>query len=162
MVLAAAGIHPTTGTGLDRLVTIILQDDGLRARIDPAEIHGGAAAANAMNEIIVEGIRALGIGNDGLITAADVRDVSDHIRTHHADKFIQLHGDDEDGVETGFHLVQGDGASGILFGSNAVNQVADALYHLVFGYDGNNIINEDGNRNASLAKLASKLLLASW
>ena len=42
MVLAAAGIHPTTGTGLDRLVTIILQDDGLRARIDPAEIHGGA------------------------------------------------------------------------------------------------------------------------
>ena len=154
MVLAAAGIHPTTGTGLDRLVTIILQDDGLRARIDPAEIHGGAAAANAMNEIIVEGIRALGIGNDGLITAADVRDLSDHIRTHHADKFIQLHGDDEDGVETGFHLVQGDGASGILFGSNAVNQVADGLYHLVFGYDGNNIINEDGNRNASLAKLA--------
>ena len=44
-----------------------------------------------------------------------------------------LHGDDEDGEETGFHLVQNDGAKTRLFGDeNAIDTVADGIYHLGF------------------------------
>ncbi len=57
--------------------------------------------------------------------------------------------------ETGFHLVQNDGATTRLFGSyNAVNTVADGIYHLGFPVDGNRLLNEDGNRNASLESVA--------
>ncbi len=144
----------TTGTGLDKLTETILTDDGLAARISDAEVEAGARAADAMNAIIVEGIATLGLAGDGTLTAGDVRDLSDWIADNYKDTFTELHGDDEDGEETGFHLVQNDGAVGTMFGRNAVNSIADGIYHLVFGYDKNNITNEDGNRNAELRDLA--------
>ena len=147
-------VFGTTGTGLDRIIAIIGSDEGLAARIPQAEIDAGAAAANRMNEIIVEGLKALGIGNDGVITASDVRDLSTWVRETHAAEFTELHGDDEAGTETGFHLVQNDGGAIRLFGRAAIDTVADGLYHLVFGYDRNNIVNEDGNANAQLDELA--------
>ena len=144
----------TTGTGLDRLVDIIREDEGLQARITQAEIQQGAAAADRMNQIIVEGVQALGIANDGALTAGDVRDLADWVRTTHRAEFTELHGDDEDGVETGFHLVQRDGGAMRLYGDAAIDTVADGIYHLVFGYRGDNITNEDGNRNARLESIA--------
>ncbi len=143
-----------TGTGLDQLVNIIMNDDGLAARTSEIDIAVGARAAHAMNTIIVEGIATLGLAGDGAFTAGDMRDLSDWISSNYKDAFTSFHGDDENGEETGFHLVQNDGAVSSLFGRNAVNSVADGIYHLVFGYDQNNIINEDGNRNAQLRDLA--------
>ncbi len=158
-VFAAAPPPPiaTTGTGLDALVAMIDTDQGLRARLPLEEIRAGAAAANVMNEAIVEGIRALGLANDGGFSAADVTALSDWIIANRADSFTAAHGDDEDGEETGFHLVQNDGANTRLFGENGVNTVADGIYHLVFGYDRGRLINEDGNANASLEDVADWL-----
>jgi hypothetical protein len=144
----------TTGTGLDRLVELILSDEGLQDRIPQSEIEAGAAAANTMNQIIVDSIRELGLANDGALSAGDVFGLADHIKTHYAEAFMAAHGDDEGNVETGFHLVQNDGALATLFGDNAVNTVADGIYHLVFGYEGGNLINEDGNRNARVEEVA--------
>ncbi len=144
----------TTGTGLDRLVEAILNDDGLAARIPESEIEAGARSADLMNTIIVEGIRTLGLANDGELTAGDVRDLSDWIAENHYETFFAAHGDDEDGEETGFHLVQNDGAATYMFGRNAVNSVADGIFHLAFGYEKGRIINEDGNRNAALDDMA--------
>ena len=76
MVLAAAGIHPTTGTGLDRLVDIVSGDDGLAARISTSEIREGARAAQNMNALILDKIVATGIANDGIISKFDVVDLN--------------------------------------------------------------------------------------
>jgi hypothetical protein len=147
-------INGTTQTGLDLLIDLIVADEGLAARISQAEIEAGAIAANKMNEIIVKGIQATGIANDGKFTAADMRTLSDWVRATHLAEFTEYHGNDEGNVETGFHLIQNDGDATKLFGRDLVDTVADGLYHLVFGYEKNNIINEDGNRNAQLDELS--------
>jgi hypothetical protein len=141
-------VTPSTGKGLDSLVSIITTDHGLIQRISTSEIVEGARAADAMNVLIIEAIIATGVANDGIFHAADIRDVNAYLRANHSDQWVVLHGDDEeDGSETGFHLVQGDGAETHLFGdSNAVNTVADGIYHLGFGTSGNRLLNEDGNR----------------
>ncbi|MCA9177576.1 MAG: calcium-binding protein [Planctomycetales bacterium] len=145
----------TTGTGLDLLVLAITSDPGLNRRISTADITGGATAADAMSNIIVAAIRAAGSANDGEINAADVREINRWIRTNYGeDVWAELHGDDEDGEETGFHLVQNDGATSRLFGNNAVNTIADGIFHLGFAIQGNNLLNEDGDANASVEKVA--------
>ncbi|PRY85037.1 LamG-like jellyroll fold domain-containing protein [Donghicola tyrosinivorans] len=147
----------TTGTGLDALVAMIMTDERLNQRLSDADLRGGAQAANTMNTIIIEGIKALGLANDGTITASNVTALSDWIRANYYDEFVTAHGDDEGNEETGFHLVQNDGANTRLFGENGVNTVADGIYHLVFGYSGKNLINEDGNRNANTEDVADWL-----
>lgn len=164
----AEHISGTTGTGLDRLITLIVEDTGLAVRISDADINGGAQAADAMNTMIIEGIEALGLGNDGTLTSSEIVALSDWIAENHYDAFLTAHGDDEGDAETGFHLVQNDGAVTRLFGDNAVNTVADGIYHLVFGTDGDRLINEDGDLNARIESVAywlNELLaedLAEW
>ncbi len=105
---------PTQGTsksGLDRLVDIIYADPGLYRNVPAQEIAKGAANADAMNGLIVEAIKATGVANDHMLNAADLRDVNAYLRANYAAKWVTLHGDDEDSAETGFHLVQNDGAT---------------------------------------------------
>ncbi len=147
----------STNTGLDQLVTIITTDEGLNKKIATSEIFAGATAADGMNKLIVEAIRATGVANNGDITAADVRDLNAYIRANHLAKWTTLHGDDEDCVETGFHLVQNDGATSRLYDRNAVNTVADGLYHLGFEIKDGQFLNEDGNANASVKTVAQWL-----
>ena len=160
--LANADVDPyvegSTGTGLDQLVDIITEDAGLAYRISSSEIQAGAQAADDMNHLILESITETGVANDGRISAVDVRDMNDWIRDNRADEWAKLHGDDEGDVETGFHLVQNDGAKTHLFGShNAVNTVADGIYHLGFGIEKGRLLNEDGDRNVSLETAADWL-----
>ena len=152
----------TTGTGLDSLVDVIVNDPKLQQKIATSEITAGARAADAMNSLIIEAIKATGLANDGEINAADVRDLNAYLQTHHYDTWVVLHGDDEyveyGGEcyyeETGFHLVQNDGAESRLFGDNAVNTMADGIYHLGFDILGDQVLNEDGNRNARVETIA--------
>jgi hypothetical protein len=158
-----------TGTGLDQLVQIITDDAGLTRKIANSEIFEGATSANAMNGIIVEAIRATGAADaedlsgvvDGsanvYITAQEVRDLNAYIRGNYLKDWVDLHGDDEDCVETGFHRVQNDGATTKLFDLNAVNTVADGIYHLGFEICGGRLLNEDGAKNASLDSVADWL-----
>ena len=145
----------TTGTGLDQLVDIIALDPGLNRNLPTSEIVQGAGYADAMNQLIVEAIRATGVANDGTFSASDVRDINPTSATNSAAQWVALHGDDEDGGETGFHLVQNDGATTQLFGDeNAVNTVADGIFHLGFRIQCGRLLNEDGNENASLQDVA--------
>jgi len=149
--------HSTTGTGLDKVTDLVMADKGLSQSISDAEIVTGVDAANSMNYIIHEAITSSGVACDSVISTDDIRVVNAYIREHYATEWAELHGDDESGSETGFHLVQNDGASTRMFGKNFVNTVADGIYHLGFEIRGNTVLNEDGNANASLNDLASWL-----
>ena len=147
--------HGTTGTGLDRLVEIINSDHRLARRVAPEDIAVASDSADRMNAIILEAIYLKGCANDGRIDAADARTINDYIHDYHYPEWVELHGDDDNGVETGFHRVQGNGARTLLFGANAVNQVADGIYHL--GFESSRrfrLKNEDGNKNKTFMKLA--------
>jgi hypothetical protein len=147
----------TTGTGLDRIVDTIKLDRGLSKNTSAADINAGAAAANSLNTLILEAIAATGVYGDQWISRADLRTINQWINTYKYPLFVDLHGDDENGVETGFHLVQNDGADTKYFGKNLVNTVADGIYHIGFTIDGNNFQNEDGNNNASLDDVSAWL-----
>jgi hypothetical protein len=138
----------TTGTELDRLVEIIGTDEGLAHRNSAGQIAAGAAAADAINHLIVEALAATGAWDDHRLTVSEVYDMSDYIRANHYDAFKAAHGDDEGGEETGFHLVQGDGGTSFLFGEDAVNTVLDGIYHIGFETVFDRFANEDGNANA--------------
>ncbi len=156
-----AAVNPyasgSTGTGLDQLVNLITADEGLNKKIATSEIYAGAKAADALNGLIIAAIQATGVANNGDVSQADLRDINTWLRTNHLDQWTTLHGDDEDCEETGFHLVQNDGASTSLFGRNAVNTVADGIYHLGFMIKDRNLLNEDGNDNASLSSVSEWL-----
>lgn len=138
----------TTGTGLDKLIQIIGEDVGLRNNISDLQIREGAAAADKINHIIVDAINATGAMDDGHLTVAETYDLSAWIHANRQAEFIAAHGDDENGVETGFHLIQGDGGASYLLGDEAVNTVMDGIFHIGFDTAGDRFVNEDGNANA--------------
>lgn len=147
----------STGTGLDQLVNLITADPGLNKRLATSEIFAGASAADAMDALIVKAIRATRAADGGAIDADEVREINAWLRAGYASTWAALHGDDSDSAEAGFHLVQGDGASTQLYGRNAVDAVADGLYHLGFAIDKGHLLNEDGEANASLRSVAEWL-----
>ena len=99
-----------------------------------------------MNQIIVRAIKETGVANDGTISAVDVRDINTYLRSAATHAWILLHGNDTERSETGFHLVQNDGATTQLFGDeNAIDTVADGIYHLGFAIQYDRLLNEDGN-----------------
>ncbi|MEL6574232.1 MAG: hypothetical protein AAFQ64_21520, partial [Pseudomonadota bacterium] len=96
----------STGTGLDRLVTIIQDDTELSRRISDSDQQTGAKAADEMNKIIIKHIKKLGLTNDGEISPADVMTLAQSIKKYDYDAWVKYHGNDETDVETGFHRVQ--------------------------------------------------------
>ncbi len=147
----------TAPVGLGHIVATIRTDPGLAAAIPATEIDGGATAAAALNGLIEQAFTATGALGDNQIDVADVVAINGYLRDNHLQTWIDLHGDDEGDVETGFHLVQNDGATTRMFRKNYINTVADGIYHLGFEIDGDRILNEDGNRNALLTDLADWL-----
>jgi len=151
---------PSTGTGLDAIVLGILQDPGLAANIPQAQIEGGATAADGMNVLIAQGLGALGAVTDDRIEVSEVVALNSWLRSDPAriQQWALLHGDDENGVETGFHLVQSDGATTTIFnGRNFVDTVADGIYHLGFEIQNGRFLNEDGNANARVVDVTAWL-----
>jgi Ca2+-binding RTX toxin-like protein len=149
--------HSTTGTGLDRITDIIMADKGLGKNVPDAEIYEAADTANTMNAILEEAIQATNAAAGGSFSVDDIRALNAYIRAYYKDEWHTLHGDDEDDEETGYHLVQNDGAKSYMFGKNFVNTVADSIYHLGYEIQGDNVLNEDGDRNATLTDLADWL-----
>ncbi|MDF8333659.1 LamG-like jellyroll fold domain-containing protein [Novosphingobium cyanobacteriorum] len=151
---ADTGPHGTTGTGLDALVDVIAHDEGLINSVSSAQIAAGAAAADKINHMIVDAVDALGAMDDGVITTSEAYDIGDYVRSTYGSEFTAAHGDDEDGIETGFHLVQGDGGTSYLFGQDAVNTILDGIYHIGFQTKWGRFLNEDGNANARVEDVA--------
>lgn len=150
---------PSQDITLETIADYVLQDPGLSANIPQEDIDGGAEAARLMNQVIQQAMAATGVNDDGRISAADARTISDYIRANPAlyDDFVEGHGDDEGNEETGFHLVQGDGGAYKFQGRNFVNTVADAIYHIGFEYADGRFVNEDGNANETVSDIAGWL-----
>ncbi len=145
--------------GLSAIADLVRAEPGLKANISPADIEGGAAAAELMNDVITTAITTTGVNTDGRLTPDDLRAISDHIRANpalYAD-FVDGHGDDEGTTETGFHLVQGDGGAFRFQGRDFIDTVADAVYHVGFAYRDGRFRNEDGNANEEVDDVAGWL-----
>jgi hypothetical protein len=148
-------VEGTTGTALDEIITVILTDEGLLRKVSTGDMRNGVIAADNMNHLIVEAIVAEGLGNDGVLTSADARQINIYLVENYKDEWAEYHGDDENGEETGYHLVQNDGAYARMFADNVINSVADGIYHLGFEtYNENILLNEDGNKNKPFEKVA--------
>lgn len=153
------GDASTTGTGLDRIVDTIKADTGLARWTSAADINAGATIANDLNKLVLQAVAATNAMTDGWITSTDLQAMNTWLRADPARyaRFLELHGDDENGVETGYHLVQNDGASTTLFGRNLINGPADSIYHFGFDIQDGRFVNEDGDANASLSDVAAWL-----
>jgi Ca2+-binding RTX toxin-like protein len=73
------------------------------------------------------------------------------------DLFLEAHGDDEGGVETAFHLLQGNGGTLMFQGRDFIDTVVDAIYHYGFDIVDGVFENEDGNQNEDAADVAGWL-----
>ncbi len=147
-----------TGTGLDQAVTIIYNDKGLQHRISTGDMRIGARSANEMSHLLLEAIEQTNAGATGVFTKEDIKSVNKYLVNNYADTWEELHGDDEEDEETGYHKVQNDGAKTKLFGKNAINRVFDGIFHLGFETPyKNRLVNEDGDKNASFKRVASWL-----
>jgi Ca2+-binding RTX toxin-like protein len=150
------GDPSTTGTGLDRLTDWMHFDPGLAKWTSATNINDGLAAADGILHLYLDAINATGVNSDGWITKSDLRLINNWIRSHRFNEFIALHGDDEaDGTESGFHKIQNNGGSTQFFGKNLINTVADGMFHIGFEIQGDNFLNEDGNKNQSLGDVSS-------
>ena len=151
-------VSGTTGTQLDKIIGIILKDKGLLANIKTSDLRAGAMSADVMNSYIIEGIRAEGLANDGKLTTADIRTLNQYILKNHGSEWIGLHGDDENGKETGYHRIQSDGATSRMFADNFMNSIADGIYHIGFkSRFKDNLVNEDNQKNKTYEQVASWL-----
>ncbi len=147
-----------TYTGLDQAVEIIYNDRGLQRRISTGDMRIGAKSANQMSHLLLEAIDQTNAGSKGVFTKEEIKSVNRYLVENYADSWRELHGDDEDDEETGYHKVQSDGAKTKLFGKNAINRVFDGIFHLGFETPyKNRLVNEDGNKNASFKRVASWL-----
>jgi len=148
-------VEGTTGTHLDVIANVILNDRGLLRKVPTSDLREGVRTANEMNKLIVEAIKVNGLANDGKISPADVRTMNNYLVANYETVWAELHGNDEDDVETGYHRVQNDGATTRMFGENVMNTIADGIYHL--GYKTNlakRLVNEDGNANQKFEDVA--------
>lgn len=149
---------PPTTSGLDKIIMIIQEDKRLNRIVDASDIAEAISSVQRMNEILLEAIINTGIANDKKISTADTRELNDYIYNNHNSEWLELHGDDDEEGETGFHKVVNDGARTKLFGKNAINKIFDSIYHLGFNsHLKNRLLNEDGNKNASYSKVATWL-----
>jgi Ca2+-binding RTX toxin-like protein len=152
----------TTGTHLDSVLEAILVDAGLNptgSAVRHAQTVEGARAAAGLDQIINDAINATGIARDGDISVADVVRLNAWIRADSGRlaAWTRFHGDDENGVATGFHLIQNDGGTTQFRGQNFVNTVLDGIYHLGFSINNGRFLNEDGDQNATLLQVANWL-----
>ncbi|MFM7235369.1 MAG: hypothetical protein ACKOYK_01130 [Cyanobium sp.] len=110
----------SSGSGLDQTLGWIARDPGLAGANEAASIQTGIAAANGLNTLLVEGLRDTGLLAKKILVAADIVTLNawfrDPSQPQRLELFLKLHGDDENGSETGFHTIQGDGGNRLFDG----------------------------------------------
>jgi hypothetical protein len=128
--------HPSGGSssGLDQVIGWIARDPGLAGNTEASAIAEGISAGNSLNQLLITGLQAIGSMDDIVLDYDDVRRLSEWLRSDAArqSSFEIFHGDDENGVATGFHSIQGDGANQQFRGLNLVDTVLDGIYHFGF------------------------------
>ena len=134
-------------------------DPGLNAHVRDAEIARGLVAVDNLSALLTSVIGRLGVKDDGLLTAADLKSVSNAIRAVPTDyqRFVKAHGDDEWGGETGYQLLQNDGDRLIFQGRNFADTIEGAIFHIGFSFSDGRFVNEVGNANKTVADVAGWL-----
>lgn len=146
-----------TSTGLDQLIDMVQHDPGLAGQNSAKQITAGLDAAKGLIALIKKAAVETGAAKDGVFTMAEVVNMNRWIQANRLEDFTRLHGDDEGGLETGFHLLQGDGGTSTYRGAKLIDTQMDGLFHIGFDIQGGRFVNEDGNANASVAQVAALL-----
>lgn len=144
---------------LESIISALSADPGLKASVSTRDMNGGIAAARRLNTLLATIIDETGVNADGVISEADMLVISEATRANRAyyRSFIDGHGDDESGIETGFHLLQNDGGILQFKGRKLIDTVIDAIYHFGFPVHDGRFVNEDGNANERAADVAGWL-----
>ncbi|MBM2575559.1 hypothetical protein JQC91_04510 [Jannaschia sp. Os4] len=144
---------------LSTITETVLADEGIQFRVSDADLAGAEDAAELMNDVIAAAMAATGVNDDGRLTPEDLAALSRHIRADDAlyADFLEGHGDDEGDLETGYHLVQGDGGTSLFQGRRLVDTIGDAIYHVGFRIVDGRFQNEDGDQNETVADVAGWL-----
>ena len=146
---------------LQSLMNALANDPGLMASIPETQMQNGMAAVQSLVDVLRMSIRQTGVNADGLISPEDMQAISDWLwlpaNAQPWREFWLAHGNDFGTVETGYHLLQGDGGTLEFDGLNFVDTVADAIFHYGFAIEGDRYVNEDGNLNQTLADVAGWL-----
>lgn len=153
---SSAGSAGATGTGLDLVRTLIDSDTGLARNASSSDIAAGKAAAAGLNKIIVDGIRALGIANDGYLSMNDVRDLSKWIRadSDRRGEFETLYGRGEQN----FQRVLDEGGTSRVHGADAIDKVFATIYRVGFNINGDVFDGPAGSSRASVWQATTYLL----
>ncbi len=145
-----SGSTSATGTSLDKIVGVIRTDSSLASKVSGGEIDGGAAAAAGLNKMIVDGIRATGVGNDGSISVSDVYALNEWFRADGARiaAHAQFYGSTS-GAESGYQLVAFEGANNRLHDVNTVDTLFGSIYRIGFEMNDANFGGPSGSRSVS-------------
>lgn len=144
---------------LESIIKALKSDPGLQANVSDANMEKGLISAHKLNELLATIIDKKNFNADHVITPQELMRISDLIQKDPAlySVFDKSHGDDESGLEYGFHYLQNDGALLTFQGRNVVNTVIDSIYHYGFTYFDGRFVNEDGDANETAADIAGWL-----
>ncbi|NBC96784.1 MAG: hypothetical protein GVY27_10570, partial [Deinococcus-Thermus bacterium] len=136
----------TTGTGLDRVVDLVLDNATFADTIGTARLDAAVRGADAMNTALVDAIRATGVAEDGAFSTSDMAEINDHLLDRGRDGDIDWAAlrDPDDGV--GYDAVLDTPNGGTrLFGTDPYNRVFDNIYNLGFATAGPKLTDGDGD-----------------
>jgi hypothetical protein len=133
--------------GLNSIIEIIQSDSRLNQHVESATIELAIDAIKRMNSTLIEATIQTGVGNDKKISIADTREINDYIFYNFQEEWIELH--------QIFSLIVNRGARSKLFGKNALNVIANSIYHLGFeSHLRNRLTNENGDADRSYKQVA--------
>jgi len=157
-------VQPANNGLAKKTIEWIFTDPGLQKNTTEEDRIVAAKAANAMSELILKSIKALGIADDGFITDSEAVQLNTYMYEHYHNQMVQLHWDDERNLETGFHRVVNDGGVQKWYiplkrHYKKANRIADGIFHLGLypSVSTHKILNEDGNKNVRYRLIARGL-----
>lgn len=149
---------PATADALKSIVTVLTGDAGLKANVSPVDMSYGISSARMLNNLLATAIDETGVNADGVIGKSDIVSIADYIQADSAmlTSFTAFHGTDT-GTESGFHLIESEGAVRTFRGLNVVDNVIDSIYLIGFGYNGDFLFDENGNPSTAMTVVAGWL-----
>lgn len=129
-----------TGTGLDRIITTIVNDQPSYVTMPRSRMHAAVEAAYRMNLILLYTIEELGVGDDGHISSGELKAVSTYIHDEFGDTWKDLRAKTQPLMgKPRLHLsaIPGEGRLSALIGG--IHQIGTGIYpkgQRKFGRDG--------------------------
>ena len=148
---------PATVDALKSIISVLTGDAGLKANVSSVDMSYGISSSRMLNKLLATAIDETGVNEDGAISKADIVAIADYIQADSAMlvSFTAYHGT-ETGTESGFHLLETEGAKRTFRGLNVVDTVIDSIYLIGFGYSGDFLLDQNGSPSTAMT------LVAGW